>query len=378
MILNITQVGNMKKLLIPISFFIFGCEKEEALPTPPQTPKPIVETKIEYRYDTLTSNEIRYLSTRWDNYHGKGLASWADLNNDGETDVIFIDDGIFIRTYKNGQYQSQKIEGVSFIFARSIIPFDANGDNYIDFVVLAHNNENIQPNPGEIPYLFINNRGNGFTPNKINVRQDFWHLGSAGDLDGDGDNDLIICTAGSVTYLNNVAGNFIEVRNVIPESYKDSHYVGCLIDDFNNDGYNDVLFYGHEYAILNDKTQLAKTRILFGNASGKFSETNSTTFKEDTDGFGVIIDAVSLDLNKDGQREIVLVRTGDPINFNFYKGYKIQIINLKEDLTNKFIDNPFSYSEGWICTIKFVDVNNDGKRDIVEWDKRRQKYFLQK
>ncbi len=118
MILNTTQVGNMRKLLIPISFLIFGCEKEEVLPTPSQESKPIVEAKIEYRYDTLTSNEIRYLSTRWDNYHGKGLASWADLNNDGETDVIFIDDGIFIRTYKNGQYQSQKIDGVSFIFAR--------------------------------------------------------------------------------------------------------------------------------------------------------------------------------------------------------------------------------------------------------------------
>jgi len=361
-------------------FGLFSCEKDDITPLM-QSPKVdnIVSNKpIEYRYDTLTSNEVRLLSNRWDNYNGRGLATNADLNNDGEEDVIFIDEGIFIRTYKNGLYQSQKVEGVSFIFARSIIPFDANGDGYIDFVVLAHNDERIQPNPGEVPYLFINNEGRGFTPQKINVKQDFWHLGSAGDLDGDGDNDLIICTAGSVTYLRNDNGKFNEVENIIPESYKISHYIGVLIDDFNNDGFNDLLFYGHEFAILEKENNIARTRILFGNKFGIFNENVSIVISEEKDGFGIIIDAVSFDLNKDGTKEIVLIRTGDPINFNFYIGYKVQIYNLNKDVTPKFIDNSYSKIEGWICSIKLIDVNKDGKKDIVEWDRRREKYFLQK
>lgn len=370
----------MKKLIFLISsVLLFSCQKDDIEPMVITPKVETIPTKpIEYRYDTLTSNEIRGLSDSWHNYHGKGLATYADLNNDGEEDVIYIDEGIFIRTYKNGAYQSQKVEGVSFIFARSVIPFDANGDRYIDFVVLAHNDERIQPNPGEVPYLFINNGGVGFTPTKMNVKQDFWHLGTAGDLDGDGDNDLVICTAGSVTYLKNDGGKFYEVPNVIPQSYKVSHYVGALIDDFNNDGFNDLLFYGHEYAIFEDKNQIAKTRVLFGNKSGIFSEDYSIAIKEEKDGFGVVIDAVSFDLNNDGTKEIILIRTGDPVYYRFYVGYKVQILNLNNDVTSKFIDNSYSHNEGWICSIKLVDVNKDGKKDIIEWDKRREKYFLQK
>ncbi|NDB29834.1 VCBS repeat-containing protein, partial [archaeon] len=296
----------MRKLLFLFSsVLLFSCEKDDIEPMIVSPKVETIPTKpIEYRYDTLTSNEIRGLSDSWHNYHGKGLATYADLNNDGEEDVIYIDEGIFIRIYKNGAYQSQKVEGVSFIFARSVIPFDANGDRYIDFVVLAHNDERIQPNPGEVPYLFMNNEGKGFTPIKMNVKQDFWHLGTAGDLDGDKDNDLVICTAGSVTYLRNDGGKFVEIPNVVPESYKVSHYVGALIDDFNEDGFNDLLFYGHEYAIFENKNQIAKTRILFGNKAGIFNEDYSISIQEERDGFGVIIDAVSFDLNKDGIKEI--------------------------------------------------------------------------
>ncbi len=367
----------MRKLLIPLTLLLFSCDKSEILPIKQYTESSTVK-KNEFRYDTLTSNEVRLTSTRWDNFNGKGLIGYADLNNDGEDDVIYIDGDVFIRIYKNGYYDTFKIQGVSFIFARSIIPFDINGDNFLDFVVLAHNDERLQFNPGEVPYVFINKGNNSFDTKKLNTKQDFWHLGTAGDLDGDGDNDLIICTAGSVSYFKNINGELIETPNVVPSKYKDSHYVGALIDDFNDDGINDIIFFGHEYQILNDKSQIALTRIMFGNKSGVFSEENSITLAEDKIGFGVIIDALCIDLNRDGKKEIILVRTGDPINFSFYKGYRIQILNQTTDVTSQFIDNPYSYSEGWICMIKLVDVNKDGKRDIVELDKRREKYFLQK
>lgn len=368
----------MKKLLIPLSLLLVSCEKSDVLPINQSVViTPILKQK-EFRYDTLTSNEVRLTSTRWDSFNGKGLIGYADLNNDGEDDVIYIDEGVFIRMYKNGGYESFKIEGVSFIFARSIIPFDINGDNLLDFVVLAHNDERLQFNPGEVPYVFINRGNNKFDAKKLNTKQDFWHLGTAGDLDGDGDNDLIICTAGSVSYFKNVGGELIETPNVVPSTYKDSHYVGALIDDFNSDGINDVIFFGHEFAILKDKSQIALTRIMYGSKSGTFTEENSITLAEDKIGFGVIIDALCYDLNNDGKKELILIRTGDPINFSFYKGYRVQILNQTIDVTSQFIDNPFSYSEGWICMIKLVDVNNDGKRDIVELDKRREKYFLQK
>ena len=368
----------MKKIfLIIFGLSLLGCTKEEILPIP----SPVISSspqKVDYKYNTLSSNEVRLLSNRWDTYNGRGTKADSDFNNDGESDVVYIDDRIFARTYKNGTYLSSKIEGVSFVFARSIISFDANGDGYLDFLVMAHNDERIQPNPGEIPYLFINKGGNSFEPKKLNVKQDFWHLATAGDLDNDGDNDLIISTAGSMILLMNINGEFIETENIIPKDYKLSHYVGALVDDFNLDGYNDIIVFGHEFSILKDKTQLAYTRILYGNKSGIYTEDNSSIISEDKTGFGIVIDAVSLDLNKDGKKEIILVRTGDPINHSFYKGYKIQILNENIDVTAQFLNNSYSYNEDWICQIKLIDVNGDGKKDILEFDKRRDKFFLQK
>ena len=76
----------MKKLLIPLSLLLFSCEKSDVLPIQP----PLINSvkPKEFRYDTLTSNEVRLTSTRWDNFNGKGLIGYADLNNDGEDDCV--------------------------------------------------------------------------------------------------------------------------------------------------------------------------------------------------------------------------------------------------------------------------------------------------
>jgi len=299
------------------------------------------------------------------------------LNNDGEEDLIYIENEVSYRIYKKGISESFKVDGVSFVFVRSIVTADFNGDGYIDFVVLPHNDERLQPNPGEIPYIFYNLKGSGFEPKKLNVKSDFWHLGSSGDIDNDGDNDLLISTAGSIRILKNNNGELIETLNVIPTQYRDSHYIGGMIDDFNEDGFNDIIVFGHEFSVING-SDLAVTRILLGNKEGIYSENKSLVIKNDVNGFGIIIDALSIDLNKDGIKELILVRTGDPINSQFYKGYRIQILNGIEDVTDKFIDNSYSKTQDWICFIKLFDVNGDGKKDIVELDKRRSKYFLQK
>lgn len=75
---------------------------------------------------------------------------------------------------------------------------------------------------------------------------------------------------------------------------------------------------------------------------------------------------------------MILVRTGDPVNLSFYKGYKIQILNGTTDVTSTFIDNSINKTESSINWIKVLDVNGDGKKDIVDGEKRRNISFIQK
>lgn len=364
----------MKKTLISIYILtLLGCSKDDILI--PNKEKEVIG------YKNKTTNSIRLDSKIWKWFGNENTSFYADIDLDGDEDVFisnsestplinYNDGGKFTETKLNDGYQ---------IFPRSIIGNDFNGDGYIDFIILAHNDERLNPNPGEIPTLFINERGKGFKVSKLNLKSSFWHLGSSADIDKDGDVDLLVCTAGSIgIMINDGMGNFKEASGMLPISYTNCNLIGGMLEDINKDGYIDLLVYGHEFNVLNNAPYPSKTKILWGNSSRKFTEENSSDIKEDTNGYGIIIDAICVDLNDDGINEIILSRTGDPINSSFYKGYKIQILNGVNDVTDKFIMNNTSNSESAIMWLKIMDVNGDYKKDIVEGVRRRVKFFLQK
>ncbi|MFM6947409.1 MAG: FG-GAP repeat domain-containing protein [Aquirufa sp.] len=351
--------------------------------TPPATTNP-TETPIKVSdYKNKTTNQIRLESTIWDWPIDIDITFYADIDLDGDEDIFGTKQNAksLIKINQAGVFTNQTIDDPNsiFIFPRSVIGNDFNGDGYIDFVVLAHNNEQINPNPGEIPSLFLNNKDKTFKVSKLDIKSAFWHLGSSADVDKDGDNDLLICTAGSIQMmLNDGSGKFTKSDQWIPNSYANCNLIGGMLEDFNGDGWMDLLVFGHEYNDLTNAPFPSKTRILFGSSSLKYAESNSLVIDSDKTGFGIVLDALYTDLNNDGKKELILVRTGDPVNFSFYKGYKIQILNGNTDVTASFISNSFNKSESSINWIKVLDVNNDGKKDIVDGEKRRNIYFMMK
>ncbi len=376
---------------ISILVLLFSCSKSETTNntfTPPPTvittpTPPVVTTPTISDYKNKTTNQIRLESKIWDWQSDLNATFFADIDLDGDEDIFgAIQNKNTVVKYNNGgSFSITTIDDPNsiFIFPRSVIGNDLNGDGYIDFVVLPHNNEQLNPNPGEIPSLFINNKDKTFKVTKLDIGSNFWHLGSSADIDKDGDVDLLICTAGSIQMMiNDGTGKLTKANDKLPTSYLNCNLIGGMLEDFNNDGFIDLLVYGHEYNDLTNAPFPSKTRILYGSSSFTYSENNSLIIDSDKSGFGTILDALFTDLNNDGKKELILVRTGDPVNSSFYKGYKIQILNGATDVTSTFIDNSINKTESSINWIKVLDVNGDGKKDIVDGEKRRNISFIQK
>jgi hypothetical protein len=362
----------MKRILLSIYILtLLGCSKDDIIIAP------INQKDVTITYKNKTTNSIRLESKKWE-WYNENSCFYADIDLDNIEDV-FISNQTSTPKIIWGNGNTTILNDGYQIFPRSIIGNDFNGDGYIDFVILAHNDERINPNPGEVPTLFINDKKGNFIISKLNIKSGFWHLGSSADIDKDGDADLLICTAGSINIMiNDGMGNFKEASGILPISYSNCNLIGAMLEDINKDGYIDLLVYGHEFSDLTNAPTPSKTRVLWGNSSFAYSESNSMIIKSDTDGFGIIIDALCVDLDSNGKNEIILSRTGDPINSQFYKGYKIQILTDGIDVTDNFISNASSKTDDWIVWLKVMDINGDYKKDVLEGNKRRVKFFLQK
>lgn len=131
--------------------------------------------------------------------------------------------------------------------------------------------------------------------------------------------------------------------------------------DVDIDGYVDLLVGGHEHE--------APTQILWGDSTGLYSTARRTTIPE-VGGHGVIRDIDVGDVDADGDRDIVVSRTGDDQgSVGFYVGYYVQLVeNVGDrefrDVSGLVVGNrddqahPFKW-------VRLYDVDGDLDIDIV-------------
>jgi hypothetical protein len=176
----------------------------------------------------------------------------------------------------------------------------------------------------------------------------FDHGGATGDIDNDGDMDVVLTDWKTFWCLMNDGSGFLTKRQC-----GGSFAFALEIADMDNDGDLDAIVGGHEYINM-------FTGIFWNDGQGNFISYNTTPLKQHRDKWGTIPEVSAWDLDNDGDMDIVYSRTGD----SYEGGAAIQII---ENLGNKkFKDHGIIplVSDGWIDTILFNDLDSDGDYDL--------------
>lgn len=193
------------------------------------------------------------------------------------------------------------------------------------------------------------------------------------DADGDGDEDLYVCSGGNEfpttstalldrLYINDGNGNFEKSNQLLPTAKFESS--SCVAaKDFDGDGDVDLFvgirlqsfFYGmpvNGYLLAND---------------GKGNFTNVTEqLAPSLTNMGMITDATWADVDGDKDWDLIIVGDWMPVKI---------FINEKGRLTDQTAQWGLAQSKGWWNTLEPIDLDNDGDIDFVVGNHGRNSRF---
>ena len=393
----------MKKLLYVLSsVLIFSCSKEEISPLVPtntyttkfnethtsinqttgwyQTNKSFVSNfwidsslvvrnlfvdgSGNYQFGNYIPNLQSYFSNR-------NTLLYTDLNGDGKNDVFnnywaspFGTDipGYYsVWEYDKSKFTTPKVSK-GLTAARKLIVNDYFGDGKKSILVSSSGSD-LPPFPGDIVQIVSFDSQLNMKIKNINEVKGYYHAGASGDVDNDGDVDLLMYSGGGQSkmgpvYFENIGGEFKYNPNIITglnymNNNPNSYY--CIeLFDVNNDGFLDIILGGWGKDVTN--------RILWGSSSHTFNTTNQTILPKESNYSGVI-DISFSDVDNDKDIDIILLSEID------YKGFGVQILENQNgnfvDVTTLRVDVPFKKNSLWFAWLRVSDIDNDGDNDLV-------------
>tara|TARA_B100000902_G_scaffold204373_1_gene194843 strand:- start:3 stop:1946 length:1944 start_codon:yes stop_codon:yes gene_type:complete len=348
-----------------------------------------------------------------------GGIAFADVNGDGYDDMLIhpqYSEGSAINftlykvkfelyLYDDGEYKFHEMNFGSLSHAeahlsRKILVGDYDNDGDPDFYS-ANFGIDFGNYETEKSFFIINNYNIDSTFSlQENPHMEGSHEASSADIDNDGDLDIysfgrLGLSQPSSPFYKNI-GNFqlqlwsgySSNENIIlnPNSNEYSWQYNFFTNlkttselvDINQDGFVDLIIGGHEWN--------ERAIVLWGSENG-FNTTDKTIVPQilSTVSFdmGVILDFKVEDLNYDGFKEIIVLRSGGDANSAgtdigyFYSGWYLQVLKLngKEliDITSSIIETYYSDSpedfcnnldNNWIYWLNVDDYDNDGNLDI--------------
>jgi hypothetical protein len=347
----------LKIITLILSITLTSCQKDDILPV-------------------IKSDEVKYKVKQWlDAPDGYATFAQIDYNKDGIDDLIQFDgyDLSVPYTWPGPQFysgnpllKSYPILDNKKIFASKMVIADFDGNGFEDAFLMSGMDpagtncwycDPILPNN-----IMFNMDGKSFIVKELSDWKGIWRSATSGDIDNDGDIDLLVFTThqGKGLYnkllINDGKGNF-SVRK------SDIDTIGWVdaseIFDINKDGFVDL--------VINDIVSTGnRFRILWGNGNN-FSESNSTIIDITNDMWVLDIDAY--DFDKDGFVEIIVTMNYTNGNWKLHMFKTLDnknYINISNEIIGNTI-NKVAYSH----MIDIGDVDGNGKIDVYVNDKSK-------
>ena len=313
--------------------------------------------------------------------------NFLNINNNEIPDMVLT--GTTIRSEKYGEVYVVIDNELKYRFNsgqagnRKILIGDLDNNGSDDAILIATGIDQ-QPYSGSPTKIIY------FTPNSyeyVNLDDDpsYFHSGSIGDINNDGNLDLIVANnqgpEDTFAYIGDGNKNFSKIK--VGDLKDFAQKTATEFFDLNNDGILDLISGGWETPttgldgnIIEDWRN--RTELSYGNGDGTFDIENSIQFPE-IDYWGKVNGFLFHDIDNDGDIEIIINRTKGHEDFpsvdndNSYDGIKIQILKKQgnEYVNHQIIDGPDGWFDlpptwiEWIPWIKLFDVNSDGIMDIV-------------
>lgn len=262
-------------------------------------------------------------------------------------DILFLKGDCDGNLTLDSEYNSQGWKGS--VHARKSIIGDFNSDSFPDIVFIGHGTDNSNALVhGEYPIILMSTQS-GYEYKTYPTVQGFWHGGASGDLDNDGDLDILLPPS---TLMLNTGGDFTETS--LP--YEVTDQAGALeIIDLDGDGVLEIVYGSSDFSDHNDSW--------IGNANNKIATIPVP------ENYGIVVDLDFVDINQDGTYEIIVNRVGDPEgSVGNYRGWYLQILEYTNDgitdITNSVIEQNSNPNSEWIEWFNISDFDNNGTLDL--------------
>lgn len=267
--------------------------------------------------------------------------TFGDINNDGWIDLFVCDDNDVSKIYKNDGTGNLDLDNTLITLAINPSVFydsdpadsgnygsvwtDFDGDGDMDlFVAHCRQSATSSTDLRRKDRLYVNDGNNNYTESssaygiEVTDFKQTW-TASFGDIDNDGDFDLLQTCHGEASIIleNNGTGMFTDITTTTGfNCYFDP--IESVFEDFDNDGYLDILVTGNEWELWHNNGNKTFTQV-----SGVFA---------DNDG---MVSFATGDLNHDGAIDLY-ASYGDPYNSPSISYDDVLYLNNKSN-SNHFI-----------------------------------------
>jgi hypothetical protein len=278
---------------------------------------------------------------------------YVDMNGDGLEDIFYtyrsdgnyqIKPDVFLNKGNHYELDNSMLPSdyIGNVLTRKTLVGDFNNDSIPDLFMINHGWD-AAPFTGETCTLLLSDKPtHKYRLGDLSMLPTaFWHGGASGDLNGDGNLDIIVLGGHPAKVLyGDGKGNF--TASDWQYNAGDGYITGEIVD-VNKDGQNDIILSG-------DEGRPAPARYspstIFWNTKNDFSK-QTIIVAPATNGWGSVMDIAVGDIDGDGINEILLDRTGD-ITGVWYGGYNVNVYKSDttfksfSDVTTTYINNSIS------------------------------------